>query len=201
MDLNNPINAEFIIGDVVSEAEPRLVVIGGGLGCGKNTLLAIKQQQKSLPSSYVLHEPDEVMARLPGFQQQAEIDPQDAFAHWELVARNIANELTHLAFKNRFHHVYVRSLSLVDSLETLYQAKHHWGYFLEVHIVQCSLPKALKRIQQREQTLSRHIAPMLIEERYEQLQQNLSYIQKLSDSFEIWNNEQDNILPVLTISS
>jgi predicted ABC-type ATPase len=172
-------------------------VIGGGLGCGKNTLLFLKQQNKSLPSSYILHEPDEVMARLPAFQLQAESDPQDAFTHWELFARNIANELTQFAFKNRCHHVYVRSLSLVDSLETLYQAKHEWGYFLEVHIVQCSLPKAMERIKLREQTQSRHISPYLIESRYEQLKQNMSYIQKLSDQFEIWDNEQDNIQPVI----
>jgi predicted ABC-type ATPase len=196
MDLNNSIYTDFVIGDVVSEAEPRLIVIGGGLGCGKNTLLFLKQQDKSLPTSYIIHEPDKVMARLPEFQLQSMLDPHEAFARWEPFARNIANELTHFAFRNRSHHVYVRSLSLIDSLETLYKAKHEWGYFLEIHIVQCSLSKAMERIKLREQVQSRHIVPNIIESRYEQLQQNLPYIQKLADQFEIWDNEQDNIQPI-----
>lgn len=196
MDLNNSIYTDFVIGDVVSQAEPRLIVIGGGLGCGKNTLLFLKQQDRSLPTSYIIHEPDEVMARLPAFQLQSTLDPQEAFARWELFARNIANELTHFAFHNRFHHVYIRSLSLVDSLETLYQAKHEWGYFLETHIVQCSLSKALERIKLREQVQSRHIDSHVIESRYKQLEQNLPYIKKLSDQFEIWDNEQDNVQPI-----
>jgi predicted ABC-type ATPase len=156
----------------------------------------LKQQNKSLPPSYILHEPDEVLARVPEFRIQAQTNPCDAFEQWELFARNIANELTHFAFKNRFHHVYVRSLSLVDSLEALYQAKHEWGYTIEVHIVQCSLSKAIERIKLREQAQSRHIHPSLIESRYEQLKQNLPYIQKLSDQFEIWDNEQDQNHPI-----
>lgn len=171
---------------------PHLICIAGGPGAGKSFLFEKLNSRGEFPHDAVIHDPDLIMEAMPEYQEEAKSNPAQAFAHWELPARQLANEKLMEALNARYTIIYIRSFALPDSLEFIRHARQ-LGYSITMHILFCDLNVAIRRVQNRQ----RYLPIETVVQRHEAVEEILPELMRISDQYFFYENNTDGSEPVL----
>ena len=139
---------------------PMLIAIGGGPGAGKTTFR--KQFMKT--ENVHLHDMDEVMIRLPGYQEDlAVIGAKKAFEKWWPTARQFAQILVQYAIQSKYSIIYDRTCGAEGSYDDLLKAKKQ-GY--RIHLIGLYVDKdiAKERVLRREREEGRFMTEEILME-------------------------------------
>ena len=177
--------------DDVQEA-PTFHVIAGGVGSGKTSFRKKKLSEGVLPAETYLHDPDDVMLSLHGYQaDMAEHnDAAIAFDKWELTARTEAENMLDTALKHRLNIIYERTCGMPEVRDFLSTVKDS-GYQLIMHVIHTDIDIAKQRAIAREAVEGRHIPPAIITERHHMLKSLWKDYCDIADQINLYNNSGD----------
>ncbi|MCB0331999.1 MAG: zeta toxin family protein [Bdellovibrionales bacterium] len=174
---------------------PRILVIGGGVGSGKDFLYHSFLRSRRIPLGAILHDPDTVMSMLSGFQRDAAKNPASAFHRWESTALRIALELLPIVLAYKRNLVYMRTLSSEFCLSFLRESKERFGYQIETHLLTCDIERALSRAHKRAEKDRRKVPDEEIVIRRKRVKQHFSRLREISDSLVLWENNSEEDHP------
>ncbi len=175
---------------------PKLLAIGGGPASGKSLFYESLKEKGQLPLNSIIHDPDLIMQSIPQYQMEANINPENAFKNWELVALQLANEILFKAIIAKYNIVYMRTFALPDSLSFVQYAKSV-GYNINIHILSCNHNIAISRALEREKTNKRHIPVEKLLQRHENVSKLLPDIIEISDNYFFYENNKNGQEPIL----
>jgi predicted ABC-type ATPase len=151
---------DHFIHGLTAESNPRLIAIGGSPGSGKTTY---RKQYLSLSNVHV-HDMDEVMIRLPGYQEDLQTrGPKAAFEKWWPIAQKTAQMLVRFAIQSHFSIIYDRTCGSEGSYKDLVQAKEK-GYTLHLIGTYVNSDLAKQRVLKRQQEEGRCITEEIVNE-------------------------------------
>jgi predicted ABC-type ATPase len=174
-------------------SSPKLVFITGGVASGKTTLYhhLVATQQLACKCSYALHDPDLIMAKLPGYAQACRNGEISAWSRFEYQAYELSMTALRVAVGARFNVVAMRTLAhetLPDLLEDMVTQR---GYELDLHILDVPLQRSLDYAARRADRDGRFISPEIIRERYDKTMERLPRLQALATRVSRWNMVSD----------
>lgn len=172
--------------------KPTIYAIAGGPAAGKTTFVAQSLHNNLLPTSAFLHDCDAVMVSLPGYQKQlaTEHDPAKAWADWQLIAREIAEQQLAEKIAAKEDVIYDRSCALENSLTFLKDLVENQGYSLKMYVLYVPLAVAHDRATKREIDSQRHVPPKIITERHVIISQLwLDYMQLATEAYILDNTD------------
>lgn len=178
----------------------RMIAIAGAPGAGKSFFYEQMKTNGQLPPNAFIYDPDLIMEAIPQYLNEAMINPIEAFQHWELPARQLANEILMKAILANSPIVYIRSLALPDSLDLIRYIKTI-NYQLEIHLLTCDQEIAISRVKKREKITKRHLPTEVLIQRHEAFTKLLPDIIKIADHYYVYENNVDGQLPILKYSS
>jgi len=188
---------DYFLGSVETNRDhPVLYVISGGNGAGKSTLRALLFKENKLPKNALHHDPDSVMLRLSGYQNDLGKPPwnlqnlKNAFDKWEKPARILAERILQQSIKQKSHIIYERSCGMPDSLEFISSLVNS-GYQLNYYLVHTDTDISLDRAKKRSSKEGRFTPPEIIKKRTRQLQKLCPEYLKLSTTVQIYDNTND----------
>ncbi len=189
-DVQSVLRGQFPMPRPDPSASPQLIAIGGGPGAGKSYFYEHLKAQTSLPKTHVLHDPDVIMQAIPEYQRDYRVDPIQAFQQWELPARHMSHTLLLDAVMQGQTIVYLRSLALADSLLLLKYLKNI-GYEIIIHLLTCTMSTALRRIDERQASIHRHLPQDLIVQRHNAVMAHIPSLQSIADRYCQYDNSED----------
>ncbi len=153
--------SSFFFRNLTPEERPFLLAIGGGPCSGKTTW---RRKMQAELKNYFLHDMDEVMVRLPGYQEDFRIlGGKVAFEKWWPFARELSEEWVRLAIKSHYCILYDRTCGAESSYQDLLQAKSE-GYTIRLVGLTVDRCVAIERAMTREQAEGRVITEEIIDE-------------------------------------
>lgn len=145
------------------QADPIIYAIAGAPASGKTTFIQEKIKQKFFAKDIFIHDCDAVMTSLEGYQSDLKLlGPAQAFANWELPARQIAESELMRAVEAKKTIIYDRSCALPTSYTFLKDLVENQGYTLIMHVLYVTQKEAIDRAIEREQKTRRHIPEELL---------------------------------------
>ena len=139
------------LNNTASTNPPIFIGIGGGVAAGKNTLLRKLQAENLIPENIYIHDPDDVMVKLPSYQiYLAENGAQEAQKIFDKPALEIAEAMLKYAIDNKKDIIYMRTFAAVNILEQLEQVKNAGYKLTEFHAVFADKDLIEQRLQERE---------------------------------------------------
>ncbi len=158
---NTPDFASSFFNNLTPEEHPTLLAIGGGPCSGKTTW---RRKMQSELTNYFLHDMDEVMVLLPGYQEDFRtLGGKVAFEKWWPFARELSEEGLHVAIASRFSILYDRTCGAESSYQDLLQAKSQ-GYVIRLIGLTVDHCIGLERAMARQQAEGRVITEEIIDE-------------------------------------
>jgi len=153
---------ELFFQDLKPVNPPNLVIFAGGPGTGKTTF---RNKKFSIIKNYHLHDMDEVLIRLKGYQEDhKKFGSKKAFEnHWE-TARTISERLVRYAFLCKFNVLYDRTCGSNTSLNDLKEAILNHGYKAKMYAFTLPIEQAVCRVKTRERTAGRTVTLAMIAE-------------------------------------
>lgn len=181
---------DYFLKDLTPEETPFLLAIGGGPGSGKTTLR--KQLQGNFKNIHI-HDMDEVMVRLPGWQKDLELfGPKIAFENWWPKAREISEILVRFALESRYSILYDRSCGSEGSYFDLLSAKQK-GYRITLIGLYVKKENAWERIMKREREEGRGMTQAIVEEYRARFSALWPYYLCLSDPFILYDSNETDL--------
>ena len=175
--------------DIKPNKNSKIIILGGGSGTGKTTYRK-NYLRKGLAENYYVHDVDEILLLLPGYQEALKKDnPEMAFKTWIPIAQQIANSMMEFAVKNKFNVVYDHTCRTEASYFALKHA-HDMGYFITLYGFYTEEEKALQRVQERATREQRSISKDIVCEylyRFSTLWPQ--YLKFVDEAFLLNNNE------------
>lgn len=152
---------EIFLKDLISQENPYLFVIGGSPGAGKTRW---RQHVYSQMVNVHLHDMDEVLIRLPGYQKDlAQGEPILAFEKWWPTAREISEKLVQYAIELKYCIIYDRTCSAEGSYFHFTQAKKQdYRIFMVGLCIDADL--AYARVTEREKKTKRAMPQAILDE-------------------------------------
>jgi predicted ABC-type ATPase/GNAT superfamily N-acetyltransferase len=143
-----------------SQNEPKILMLGGSPGAGKTTY-----RKKYLnDSAYHIHDMDEVMVLLPGYQQALKtVGAIKAFEDWWPIAQQTANIMMTYALNNKLNIIYDRTCGSEVSYLAL-KAAYEQGYQITMYGFYIEEKKALERVQIRAKNENRVITDDIVKD-------------------------------------
>ena len=151
---------EHFLDHLFPSEQPFVVAIGGSPGAGKTTF----RKQFLKMDNVHLHDMDEVMVRLPGYQEDVTaIGAKKAFEKWWPTARETAQTLVLYAIESGYSILYDRTCGAEGSYFDLLHAKKR-GY--HIHLIGLYVDKnvAKERILRRESEEGRVMTETILNE-------------------------------------
>lgn len=147
--------------DLIPQENPSLFAIGGSPGAGKTTW---RQHVYSQMVNVHLHDMDEVLIRLPGYQKDLALgEPILAFQKWWPTAREISEKLVQYAIESRYPIIYDRTCGAEGSYFDLAQAKKR-GYRISLIGLCIDVDLAYIRVAEREKKTKRAMPRAIVDE-------------------------------------
>jgi predicted ABC-type ATPase len=152
--------AEFLK-DLTPQKNPLLFAIGGSPGAGKTTW---RQHMYSEMTNVHLHDMDEVLIRLPGYQKNLVLgEPKLAFEKWWPTAKEISVKLVQYAIESKYSIIYDRTCSTEGSYFHFIQAKKQ-GYHISLIGLCLDADLAYERVAEREKRTKRVMPQEILDE-------------------------------------
>ncbi|MBS0615821.1 MAG: zeta toxin family protein [Verrucomicrobia bacterium] len=141
------------------EEQPIILAVGGGPGSGKTTW---RREQNS--RNFHIHDMDEVMIRLPGYQKDLnELGAKAAFEKWWPIAQKLARAIVQYAIANKYSIIYDRTCGTEGSYQDLLSAKK-LGYKIHLIGLYASREVAKERLLDREKQEGRCVTGAILDE-------------------------------------
>lgn len=181
------------LGDLSSSPRnpPQFFGIGGGVASGKNTLLRRLQEGEHLPSGAFVHDPDEVMIRLPPYKKAlADGNLEAARSTFEEPAFEIAMAMLKCALDRKMDVIYMRTFS-ADTIEDDLKAVRDKGYQLaEMHGIFGQSGAIAYRIDRRKETDERTVPLDSAIAKTQAFAGNFKKCAALFEKSYLWDNRQ-----------
>lgn len=186
---------EQFLDGLTPDNQPYLIALGGSSGSGKTTF-----RKKFLKMENVhLHDMDEVMIRLPGYQEDLPtIGAKKAFEKWWPTARKTAQLLVQYAIESGYSIIYDRTCGAEGSYFDLAFAKQK-GYHLQMIGMYTDNAVAKMRILKREQEEGRVITEAIFVEYRARFSALWPYYLNLVDEASLFQTNLET--PLLIFSS
>lgn len=169
---------------MINQRQPHIFAIAGAPCSGKSTYINKLFQENVVPPTAFLHDCDTVMETLPGYQEDVkQLGSAIAFSKWELPARHLAELALFQAVEQKQDIIYDRSCALTSSYKFIHHLVKEQDYLLIFYHLEIDLRTALQRAKMREKHIGRHIPPIDIEARMNQLQKLLPLYQVLAHQY------------------
>jgi predicted ABC-type ATPase len=175
--------------------QPLLIAIGGSPGAGKTTF-----RKACLKTENVhLHDMDEVMVRLPGYQEDLKVmGAKQAFEKWWPTAREMAQTLVLYAIQSKYSIIYDRTCGAEGSYFDLLHAKS-LGYHIRLIGLYVDKDVAKGRTLKREQEEGRCITEAILNEYRARFSALWPYYLALIDEVSLYQTNEET--PALIFSS
>jgi predicted ABC-type ATPase len=152
---------EVFLKDITPQENPILFAIGGSPGAGKTTW---RQQVYGQMTNVHLHDMDEVLVRLPGYQKDLELkEPKEVFEKWWPLAREISEKLVQYAIESKYSIVYDRTCGAEGSYFHFIHAKNQ-GYHISLIGLCIDADLAYARVAEREKQTKRGMTQAIVDE-------------------------------------
>ena len=180
--------------DLTPSDQPFLIALGGSPGAGKTTL----RKQLSEQENIHLHDMDEVLVRLPCYQEDCtNHGAKIAFDKWWPTAREVAQLLVQYAIHSKYNILYDRTCGAEGSYDDLKEAKKQ-GYRLQMIGLFVDSEVAIARVKIREQQEGRAMTESILMEYRARFSALWPYYLALVDEAFLY---QTNDAPVLIYST
>lgn len=147
--------------DLIPQKNPILFAIGGSPGSGKTTW---RQHMYSQMVNVHLHDMDEVLIRLPGYQKDLALgEPKQTFEKWWPTAREISEKLVQYAIESKYSIIYDRTCGAEGSYFHFIQAKKQ-GYRISLTGICVDAEVAYVRVAEREKLTKRAMPRAIVDE-------------------------------------
>jgi predicted ABC-type ATPase len=181
-----------VLNNTASSNPPIFIGIGGGVAAGKNTLLRKLQADKSVPENIYIHDPDDVMVKLPSYQKYlAEHGAQEAQKIFDKPALEIAEAMLKYAIDNKKDIIYMRTFAAQNILEQLEQVKNAGYKLTEFHAVFADKDLIEQRLQERERQEQRSFPLNEAIERTEKFSANFLPCSDFFEKTYKWQNNDE----------
>lgn len=186
---------DHFLGSLTPSMRPFLIAIGGSPGSGKTTY---RKQFLELENTH-LHDMDEVMIRLSGYQDDLRaIGAKKAFEIWWPQARAIAQVLVSYAIESNFSIIYDRTCGAEGSYFDLLGAKKR-GYYIRLIGLHVDKEIAKERVLKREREEGRVMTEAILNEYRARFSALWPYYLKIADEVILY--ESGSQIPKLIFSS
>lgn len=173
-----------------ASTEPELLQVSGIPGSGKSTFCAQNSQQGFLYLSF-----DRIMTQLSGYQQELRQNGAvQAYSKYEMPARIIGYEILRRALSRNLNIMLEHSGTNKAHLE-LFKNIRKKGYKTAVDFIICDTKLAVKRAQEREKKINRHVPEQLIVERAAKFSEYVVAYQKQAGKVSFFDGA-DNFKPL-----
>lgn len=185
-----PVSLEAVASQLIQQALsaseesvfPMLVHLCGIPGSGKSTYAKkfLKTHDNFARVNF-----DDIMSNLDEYKKDcATIGLVDAFKFWELPARAIGYHVLQALLEHRRNVLFDHSAAFTNHID-LIDAIKGWGYFIEMHYLDCSLTIAYERILLREQASQQHTPKYYVWQRHQLLEKLIPLYQCKVDAFKV----------------
>lgn len=169
----------FLRGSETGE-DKTVYVMAGIPGSGKSTFVNRMIGEGKFPARAFILNPDLVMEAMKEYQEAVEVHGyEQAFARWELPARELAYELLGKAVQLGLAIIIDMGMARPEGYGLLNDLKSKHGYYLKMYWLELPAALALERIRQRK----RHTPESMVYEREAALKSLQPKYQALVDEF------------------